>query len=751
MKWLSAGLTFVNVATVCGVLGGIAAHGLGRTVAALSIVVGLLAALLAWWMTCDGEKPPPAPRRIRSTPESKIARRSRKEQEAIVVAPASQRYRSTWLWIMVILFAIFALRSFCNVLFIDGNELKIQSPNNLGDLSLHVTYIKNFASGVPLWPDNPIYVFSKLRYPAGVDVFNALLACLDVDIIIGLVWAGLLASAATCYALYRWGGAFTIAGFLFNGGLAGWQFFRNYEWKDYQGVSFIGWKSLALSMFVTQRGLLYAIPVGLLLLFHWRAKYFPPAPVETVSPAPAAPELGEPVPAETIVSKLARGPLPFWVELSLYATLPLFHLHTFLALSLVLAFLFLFHNGAARWQLILLVAAALLPASFFVWLITDHFHAGSVLQWLPGWVQNDGDFTRPLAAFAQQPTTVAPPVPGLMGWIRHFFQFWIINFGITLPLLLVLVVLLALRAWKHRDDPAPVKIRLIAFLGTLAVAITALASLLAYFSFGYSLFAVLALIPPVAFAVMIPLFASLLQRDWRQTIPITAPVAFVLPAVALFLFACFVKTAPWAWDNIKLIIWAYLIVLPFLWSELVSRWVFPVRAVVCIVLFGSGFVTLFGGLAAGRTGFGLADRTELDAVAVAVNKLPADARFAAFPTYNHPLLLQGRKLILGYPGHVWTQGFNYNDDFNKLGMLMNGAPGWKKIAEDFHTRYVFWGREEKNNYGSSKRPWEQESTLVASGPWGSIYDLESAPAPPSAAALTPPPAPIPTPVPAVNR
>jgi hypothetical protein len=153
--------------------------------------------------------------------------------------------------------------------------------------------------------------------------------------------------------------------------------------------------------------------------------------------------------------------------------------------------------------------------------------------------------------------------------------------------------------------------------------------------------------------------------------------------------------------------------------------VFPVRAAVCVALFGSGFVTLFGGLAAGRTGFGLADRTELDAVGIAVSKLPAEARYAAFPTYNHPLLLQGRKLILGYPGHVWTQGFNYGEDSNKLGMLMNGAPGWKETARFLRARYLFWGREEKTNYPQSKRPWEQESKLIASGAWGAIYDLES--------------------------
>jgi hypothetical protein len=703
MKWLSAGLTFVNVATVCGLLGGVAGHGLSKPVAIFAAVAGLVAALVAWWGTSD------------STTQKEVSAGA-----PSATTRAFQRYRSIWLWLVVAVFAIFAFRSFCSVLFIDGNELKIQSPNNLGDLSLHVTYIKNFASGVALWPENPIYVFSKLRYPAGIDLFNALLLCLDIDVIRGLVWVGLLACAALCYALYRWGGTFTIAGFLFNGGLAGFLWFKTFDWNDYQGVPFIGWKSLALSMLVTQRGLLYALPAGLLLLYHWRAKFFPDNQVEE-APSSSPPDGSE----TTAPLKAPRPPLPFWVELTLYATMPLFHLHTFMALSFVLAFLFLFLNARARKQLALLVGAALLPATAFVWLITDHFHAGSVLSWNPGWVQNNGDFARPLAAFAQQPGTVTGAMPGFFGTLKHFVQFWVINFGITLPLIIALLVVLVVRAWKQRDEPAPVKIRLISLLASVAVVVAAFASLFAYFSLGYSLFVVLALIPPVALAVMIPLFASALQRDWRQTIPLNASFAFVIPAVVLFLFACFVKTAPWEWDNIKLIIWSYLIVLPFVWSELISRWPFFVRAVVCTALFSSGFITLFGGLAVGRTGFGLADRTELDAIGVVVNKLPADARYAAFATFNHPLLLQGRKLVLGYPGHVWTQGFDYNEDAGKLAMLMNGAPGWKETARFFRVRYLFWGRLEISNYPQSTRPWEKESKLVATGPWGSIYDLES--------------------------
>ena len=256
MKWLSAGLTFVNLSTVCGLLLGMVGNGLRMESAVFSLIAGAAFAVAAYLGTSDT-----APQR-------------RKSASGEAGSSKTMRYRQLWLWIMAACFALFALRSFCWLLYIDDSELKIQSPNNLGDLALHITLIKNFANGVALWPDNPIYVFSKLRYPAGMDLFNGLLCLVHVDLTRGLVWTGLMASLATFYGFYRWAGAFGVAGFLFNGGIAGFQFFKTLKFLDYQGDKTIAWKSIALSMFVTQRGLLYAIPAGLLLLWHWREKFF---------------------------------------------------------------------------------------------------------------------------------------------------------------------------------------------------------------------------------------------------------------------------------------------------------------------------------------------------------------------------------------------------------------------------------------------------------------------------------------------
>jgi hypothetical protein len=680
MKWLGAGVTFFNLATVAGLLLGILARGLTPAIAAVSLLFG---AAMAFYLLVShgseaqivepGGKTKGASRKTDAKPESGFI-----------------RYRSFWKWAMAACFAAFALRCFCWLLYIDGEELRIQSPNNLGDLALHITHIRYFANGVPLWPANPIYAFSAhLRYPAGADLFNGLLSCLNVDLMQGLIWVGLLASMATFYAFYRWGGAFAVAGFLFNGGIAGFQVLSSGDWKAYQDVPSIAWKSIPHTMFLTQRGLLYAIPAGLLLLWNWRTKYFR---LNAASEAP---------------NTQAEKPLPFWVDLSVYASMPLFHVHAFMALTIVLLCLGAFQlvapitrvvdlvreeGGAGvrpvvsepgRWKRFfpigeigaaVLLGAAFVPATFFMWLITDHFRAGSVFEWHPGWVQDDGEMAAPF--FRLGPTDFGSSVP-VVGWLLRktwnglvapLFQFWLTNFGILVPLVLMLLGIYAWRLWK--SEP-------------------------------------------------------------RRSRELDPTEVFLSAAVIIFALGYFVKMAPWGWDNLKVMVWAYFIVLPFLWKDLIARWMLPMRVAICVLLFWSGFVSLFGGLADGRPGYGFVNRAELDGVGGAVRRLPVEARFAAYPTYNHPLLLQGRKVALGYTGHLWTQGFeDYGKAEQSLRQLMQGVTNWADLAHSFHVRYIFWGREEKTNYIASTRPWERSAAVVATGPWGSIYDLEQPPVAP---------------------
>src|ERR1043165_3275799 len=723
MKWLTAVLTFVNLSVISGLFLGMAGRGLNTWTAALALLFGTACAVAAFLGTSD----PPIPDQSAnvSEPEGK-PRNTTETKRNTLIRSALIRYRRVWFWAMAACFAVFAVRSFCWLFYIDGSDYKIQSPNNLGDLSLHLTLIKTFANGVPLWPANPIYVSSSLRYPAGIDLFNGLLSLVHVDLITGLTWVGLVASLATFYGFYRWGGTFAVAGFLFNGGIAGFQFFKTWKFLDYQGTAAdiakkpIAWKSIPLSMFVTQRGWLYAIPAALVLFWYWREKFFRKNPVAEVADGGGSSEAAVKTngsvqsadanaPSQATAAappRYIRGPLPFWAALSLYASLPLFNLHTFIALTVVLVFSLvlegpseirfivnvarnegssglgqlissprmwpeIFRGAPIRRHAAAMLAMALIPATFFVWLVTDHFRAASVLQWHPGWAQDSQEFAAPFFRMGGSANFGSSTMFGSLlqktwnGVIAPFFQFWLTNFGLWIPLALALLILVGWRIWKS---------------------------------------------------------------GWRWGDRPPGDVAFVAPAVLIFAVGYFFKTAPWEWDNLKLMVWGYFLILPFLWSDILGRWAFPERAAICIALFGSGFVTLLGGLTAGHPGFGLIERARLDYAGTAMRPLPLDARFAAWPTFNCPVSLQGRKVVAGYPGHLWTEGFDYGQVNNQLTALMNGAANWHDAAQSLGVRYIFWGQDEKTNYPSSSRPWEATSFLVASGDWGAIYDL-AVPAP----------------------
>ncbi len=502
-----------------------------------------------------------------------------------------------WSYAVIIVYLLFCLRAFLWLIFKVGDSVKVLSPNNLGDISLHINYIEYLANGARFWPLNPVFSGDKIRYPFGIDLFNSLLVLVGVDIIHSLIWVGLIGAIATGFALLLWGRAFTLAGFLFNGGLAGFQFFQHFKFSDYQ--TDLAWKSLMLTMLIPQRGFLYALPAGLLLLYSWKNRFF--------------------CEDSNIKSKEI---LPLWIEVLLYSTMPIFHLHTFIFLSLLLGLWFLFSSLNTILKIIKLIIFSVIPATVFVLLLTNLFKASSVVYVKLGWMQGK----------------------------ENFFKFWLLNFGIFLPLVI----------------------------------------LLCYF---------------------------LITKDKNKTVK-----AFVFPAVILFLLFTNIMLAPWEWDNCKLLIWSYLILLPFVWENLIVHWNKYIQYALCFILFFSGFVCIHGGFK-NQQGNEIFKYSEIALVNQAVKSLPVDGLFAAFPNWNHPLIYAGRRVVLGYPGWMWSHGYKMEGRDEKLRKLMLGDKDWQILAKELGVKYIFWGKQEEMEYKDSLKPWENQSVLIASGAWGKIFNV----------------------------
>ncbi len=462
---------------------------------------------------------------------------------------------------MLTVFVLASARAFLWLLYPSGADWKVLSPNNLGDIALHLQLIQFLASGCPLWPETPFFAGTPLTYYLGVDLFNSLLMLVGVPLTKGLVWVGLLGAAAAGWALWNWGRAFTLAGLLFNGGLAGFALFTTGHLEDFQGD--LAWKNLFLAVFVTQPALLFALPAGLVLLADWRVRF------------------GDDEGSD-------RGPLlPVWVLGLLYAVMPLFSAQTFLALSVSLAALFLF-LPKKRLLLVRFVGAAFPVATASAWLVTDGFSMQTGIRWLPGWMQgSDGVW------------------------------FWMLNFGIALPLLGVL-------AWRLVFD----------------------------------------------------------REHDASTRALTGSGLFLLITCALFAFA------PWPWDNVKIMIWGWLIVLPFLWEGVLAHWGEILCGLCLVALFFSGAVSLVGGLDA-RHGYRLIGRLELEQARRDLASIPPHDVLATTPEYNNPAILLGHPVLCGYEGHLWSHGIAYQSRMQALQRILAQEPGWENTAQALDARWLY--------------------------------------------------------------
>lgn len=495
---------------------------------------------------------------------------------------------------LFVVFALASLRAFLWVIHADGPALQVLSPHNLGDMALHLNLIGRWANGGQFWPGNPFLAGAPFAYHPGMDLWNAVLRVAGVPVFEGLRWAGLLGAAATAAALWRWGRGFAVAGFLFAGGFGALAYFQGLQADATQ--SHIAWKNPFLTMLVTQRGLLYSLPAGLVLMTVWRAQ---------------------------LEGSNAGPRLPTLAQVALYASMPLFNAPAFLFLSAALAACALagWRAGLAR-SFVVTGIVSIIPATWLVRMVTAGFTAPSALRFAPGWMQGDA---------------------GLL--------FWVQNFGLFLPLAAVLGVAL-----------------------------------------------------------------------WRAGAADRAARTFYAVGASTLVFCFLFLIAPWAWDNTKLILWGYLALLPFLWSHLIARWPEWARGTACVLLFAAGAVSLVAGLDA-RHGYKLADRAELGAVQVMLRKMPPDARLACAPSYDHPALLLGQPTVMGYEGHLYSQGLDYEPARRDLVRLMDGEDGWRDAARRLGVRYLLWGPREAREWPESGRPWRGCAPVIASTPHGELFLL----------------------------
>ncbi len=481
------------------------------------------------------------------------------------------------IWVKLLYFLIiFGIYTHSMFLFYlkDGSDFWIQNVSNLGDLSFHWNVIRNLAGGANFWPENPIYLAHRFKYPFGMDLINAMFEVLGVAIQTHLPLITMLLLFLTMASLHLAGGPLLVFAVFFSAGF--YDFLSPKIWNVVQLQESLDFKNLFLTVLITQRGIVYALPAGL-LIYHQLTKFF----------------RGEWSPA--IYEKISLG--------IIWGSLAFFHLHSYFIVSIYLGCLILWNRSLRVW-LPTLVLAIFLGMPFVIGALLPESGTISLIHWSRGWARPEN--------------------------VNYFF-YWFKNFG---PWLMAMI------------------------------------------------------------AVMVTFYR---ERDWKKLFP--AALAFLL-----FVLFAHLILAPWDWDNIKLLLWCYIFGLLAIREKLWTRRSTWAQVGVFLLFCAPGLMIFVHSLPQYTRGALWASERELNKAKVLLKGRDVNEGLLIAPTYDHPALLLGYKLYMGYPGHVWSHGYNYMDREAILTSYFMGEIEGLPLLPKGQVRWIYRGplekRREKEGYST---------------------------------------------------
>ena len=172
---------------------------------------------------------------------------------------------------------------------------------------------------------------------------------------------------------------------------------------------------------------------------------------------------------------------------------------------------------------------------------------------------------------------------------------------------------------------------------------------------------------------------------------------FYVPFALCFVVPNLFQLSPWIWDNIKFLVYWLAASTPIVALLLAHWWrrgAWRSAAAGALLL-----LTFAGSLDVWRVISRAETHIIFDADAVSFAEglreaTPPRALVLHVPTYRSPVFLAGRRSLLGYPGHIWSQGLDAGTREEDIARMYRGGPDAPELIRRYGVDYVMYGPEE---------------------------------------------------------
>ena len=555
--------------------------------------------------------------------------------------------------VFFLLAAVVLWHVFGRAMYVSAGEVYTGVDNNLGDLPFHISIINSFARGENFPPQHPEYAGVRLTYPFLIDFVSAMFLRAGASLQASMFWPGFALAVALVGLLHRWALKLTrdrVAALivpalvLLSGGL-GWRMLMHEAGASGRGLLSLlaslphdytigsntgyRWGNALTTLLVPQRGLLLGLPLAVIVWTLWWQATDEPQPAGSW---PGKNE-GQPASADRKRAKKKTKSPKRDSQATAQATEPSQVQLREPSRSNFSPFSRLSASGS-RMMIGAGIVAGLMPLA--------HAHSFVVMMAMGGCL-----------------TLLFP-----RRW-REWATFFVVALVIAAPQMW----------WATRGSAVQAE----KFFG-LAYGWDSGEQNVVWFWIKNT-------------GLLIPLLvAALVWRPGDAPLVSKRLLLFFLPFTLCFIIPNVVKLSPWVWDNIKVLFYWYIASVPLVALLLARLWRGDamLRSGAVVLLIG---LTLAGGLdvwrVASRASSQLIFDRDGDAFAgMIIQRTPPRSLILHAPTYNHPVFLTGRRSLMGYAGHLWSQGIDYAAREREVFRIFAGGADADALLRQNKVEYV---------------------------------------------------------------
>jgi hypothetical protein len=201
----------------------------------------------------------------------------------------------------------------------------------------------------------------------------------------------------------------------------------------------------------------------------------------------------------------------------------------------------------------------------------------------------------------------------------------------------------------------------------------------------------------------------------------------IAPFSLVFVVANLVKFQPWDWDNSKLLVFWYLasaVAVGALLLRLARAHVVGaiVATLIWLSLVASGMLSLLQFLPPQGPAYVWYSNEEVQLAAQLRRQTPPGAVFVTGQEPNNAIAdLAGRRVLMSYPGWLWSQGINYAQREADIAVIYQAGPQSLALLRQYQADYIVIGPRERSDYQPNAELFKARFRLLLHTPNYDVY------------------------------